>query len=353
MRHVVIAATAAVALVAGAFAASAQQDEEKQRPQAQGQSKQPKQSPSASDKGGSAEQKQPDASAQGREPKATDKGSDRAQREKRQEPGSKSVQERDREPAKSQDKSTAEDKSEPTKKGTAERKDEGTQKKGTAEREDDAQKKGTAERKDDDGQKKGPAAAGKDSPDQDKKQALDSKNERVELSQEQRTRVRTTIREQNVKRVTNVNFSINVGVHVPRTVTLHALPRTVVEVVPYYRGYRYFAVEDRICIVDPATYEIVYVIDESGPPSHTARLELSASQRSFILSQLNLDRPGPDVRVRLALGAEIPSQVELLAFPDPVTATIPDIRAYRYVIVDRSVAIVDPDDRDVVLLIER
>jgi hypothetical protein len=355
MRRIVIAATAAAALAGGAFAVSAQQDEEKQRPQAERQSKQPKQGPAAGEDRGSGG-KQPGTSAQGKgsekraEPKATDKGSDRAQSDQRDQPAGKSVEQRQTAP-KSDDKSTAQDKGEAPKKGTAERKDDGAQKQGTAERkqDDDAQRKGTAERKDDDGQKKGPAAASKDSP----KQAQDSKGQRVELSQDQRTRVQTTIRQQNVKRVTNVNFSINIGTRVPRTVTLYALPRVVVEIVPYYRGYRYFVVEDRICIVDPATYEIVYVIDDSGPPSHTARLVLSSSQRQFILSNLDLDRPSAGVSIRLALGAEIPGRVELFEFPGPIVATIPEIRSYRYVIVDRNVAIIDPDNRDVVLVIER
>lgn len=365
MRHIVIAATAAVALAGASVAASAQQDKELPDPQAQSkQPKQPKQAPSATDKGKSdSARPQPGASAQEsapsikraepRTPKSTDRPSDRAQSEKGQAPDSKRAE--DRPPAaKPQDKSTAQDKSNAAQsKDTAQRKGEEADKKGTAQGQPDgAQKKGTAQRKDEDSQKSGPAAAGKESPAQDK-QAQASKGERVELSQEQRTRVQTSIREQKAQRVTNVNFTINVGARIPRTVRLYALPRTVVEVVPRYRGYRYFVVEDRICIVDPATYEIVYVIEDSGPHVRTARLELSSSQRLFILSHLDLDRPSTDLRIRLALGAEIPNRVELLAFPDPVAATIPAIRDYRYVVVERRVVVVDPDDREVVLIIER
>jgi hypothetical protein len=344
MRHLLIVAMAAVAVAGGAFAADAQQDQdnetEKRPPQAQGRAKEPKQAPSATQRRGSAGPQR--ESAQGgqqgiekrtepRSPKATDK----AQSDKTQPSTARKAEE----PA-PKFKRTAQDKSEAPNKGAAERDAE------------DARQKGTAQRKEDDGQNKGPAAASKESPKQDK-EAREGRSQYAELSQDQRTRVRTTIRQQNVQRVTNVNFSIQVGTRVPRTVTLHALPRTVVEIVPYYRGYRYFVVEERICIVDPATYEIIYVIDESGPSSRTARLEVSASQRLFILSHLDLDRPSTDVRIRLALGAEIPNRVELLAFPDPVVATIPEIRRYRYVVVDRSVVIVDPYDREVALVVER
>ena len=58
----------------------------------------------------------------------------------------------------------------------------------------------------------------------------------------------------------NVNFTVNVGVAVPRTVQLYAIPDDIFIVVPAYRRYRYFVVDNRICIVDPNSYEIVEII---------------------------------------------------------------------------------------------
>ena len=82
------------------------------------------------------------------------------------------------------------------------------------------------------------------------------------LTTEQRTQVRQTIiKESNAPRVTNVNFSLNVGTVVPRTVTIVVLPMTVVEIYPAWRGYYYFIVGDRIVIVEPGTLRIVFIID--------------------------------------------------------------------------------------------
>jgi hypothetical protein len=81
------------------------------------------------------------------------------------------------------------------------------------------------------------------------------------LTSEQRSKITTNIRQTNVKRETNVNFNIAVGTTVPRTVTLHALPPTVVEVYPQWRGYRFVLVEDEIIIIEPGSYRIVAVID--------------------------------------------------------------------------------------------
>ena len=60
--------------------------------------------------------------------------------------------------------------------------------------------------------------------------------------------------------VTSVNFSVNVGTAIPRSVTLHPLPPAILTMVPAYRSYRFVLVRDDIVIIDPDTYEIVDVI---------------------------------------------------------------------------------------------
>lgn len=82
-----------------------------------------------------------------------------------------------------------------------------------------------------------------------------------QVSAEQRTKIKSHMGELRAGRVNNVNFSISVGTVVPHSVTLHALPPAVVEIVPAYRGYRYILVQDEIVIIDPNTLRIVAVID--------------------------------------------------------------------------------------------
>jgi hypothetical protein len=81
------------------------------------------------------------------------------------------------------------------------------------------------------------------------------------LTTEQRTKISTTIRQSNVRPVTNVNFNISVGTVVPRSVTLHALPAAVIEVYPEWRPYRFILVGDEILVIDPATHRIVAILD--------------------------------------------------------------------------------------------
>lgn len=83
----------------------------------------------------------------------------------------------------------------------------------------------------------------------------------AKLSSEQRTTIRTSITKQNIKPATNINFSINVGTRVPRTVGFHPLPAEVVTIYPDWRGYEFFLVNDQIVVVNPRTLEIVAVLE--------------------------------------------------------------------------------------------
>jgi hypothetical protein len=84
---------------------------------------------------------------------------------------------------------------------------------------------------------------------------------RANLTTEQRTKITTSIKQVNVRPVTNVNFSISIGTRVPRHVHLYPLPVTVYEVYPAWRGYQFILVGDEIIIVNPRTFEIVAVIE--------------------------------------------------------------------------------------------
>ena len=83
----------------------------------------------------------------------------------------------------------------------------------------------------------------------------------VQLSEDQRSQIKTIVgREHGPRLSKNVNFSISVGTRIPRNVHFVVLPEEIVRIVPQYRGFDYFLVEDEIVIVDPRTLEIVAII---------------------------------------------------------------------------------------------
>jgi len=80
----------------------------------------------------------------------------------------------------------------------------------------------------------------------------------VTLTTEQRTRVRESVLTKG-PRASNVNFSINIGVAVPRSVRMVTVDPILVEYYPRYRGFSYFIVGDQIIIVD-RNHKIVAVL---------------------------------------------------------------------------------------------
>ena len=178
---------------------------------------------------------------------------------------------------------------------------------------------------------------------------------RTRLSGDQLIRFRSGFDREHA-RVRNAGFTARVGTRIPRGVRLFPISPRLVSFVPDYRYYRYVVVDDTVCIVDPVTYDIVDVIDEGGYPGTSrqiAELQLTPPERALILDSIPPDLPQADVRLRLALGAEIPQFVELHSFPDVVLDRVPRLRDFQFIVAQDDVIIVDPRSREIAIVIER
>lgn len=84
----------------------------------------------------------------------------------------------------------------------------------------------------------------------------------VQLNDEQRTRIRETVIDaRGAPRIDHVNFNIAVGTVVPRTgVRIVPVPATLVTIQPAWRGLNYFVYEQELVLIDPATMTIVAVV---------------------------------------------------------------------------------------------
>jgi hypothetical protein len=84
----------------------------------------------------------------------------------------------------------------------------------------------------------------------------------VSLNEQQRTQIRqTVINSRSAPRVSNVDFSVNVGTVVPRGhIHLVRVPETLIRIQPRWRHYLYFVYNDEIVIVDPRSMRIIDVL---------------------------------------------------------------------------------------------
>ena len=183
----------------------------------------------------------------------------------------------------------------------------------------------------------------------------------VRLSERQETTIRENVLRDRDRFRTNVNFSVSIGATVPRSVRLHALPPSIIAIVPQYRSYRFVVVEDQIVIIEPRTYRVVTVIPAEGRgPARVAtgarsseRVQLSGAQRSRILNYARTDCTTvlAQTDFDLAIGASIPQQIELCPFEDTFVSEVSVVQPYRFFIVGNQVVLVDPRDHTIVEVI--
>jgi hypothetical protein len=182
----------------------------------------------------------------------------------------------------------------------------------------------------------------------------------VDLSGGKRDRVQSAFRDKpDIKRRTDVDIDISVGRRMPRDWHFYPVPVAVIEVVPEYRDYVFVYVEDEYVICDPDTYEVVAVVPASGGGSYaragdtscSTRIRLDDDQRELILRSVRLGR---EVDVAdLEVGWSVPGDIELSTFPSAVLSAADELSACRYFIADDQLAVVDPEEDKVVLLIDK
>ncbi|MEP7248061.1 MAG: DUF1236 domain-containing protein [Gammaproteobacteria bacterium] len=184
---------------------------------------------------------------------------------------------------------------------------------------------------------------------------------RVDLTGDKRTRVQTALRSKgDIKRRTGVNITIAVGTRLPRDWEFVPVPDDVVLIVPEYRGYYFAYVDDTYVICDPESYEVVAVFpadrsyaggNSSAGSKCSSQLSLNADERDLVLQSVSRGR---EVDIAdLSVGRKVPRDVELLSFPDSVISEASELGSCRYFDAGDQIAIVDPDEDKIVLIIDK
>jgi hypothetical protein len=178
----------------------------------------------------------------------------------------------------------------------------------------------------------------------------------AELDSTHQSRVREMISRRHVENV-RANFDVSVGARVPEHVRPHPLPADVVDILPQrYRGDEFVMVNDEIVIVEPHTRKIVTVIGRNegaggGRMAHLHRLSIPSAKQRVVYRDVIRDAHPIRRRIDVEIGQRVPQDIELEPLPQMVFSEVPDVRDYRYFVVNREVVLVDPGTREVVEII--
>jgi len=182
-----------------------------------------------------------------------------------------------------------------------------------------------------------------------------STNSVANLNTEQRSEVTQAFSSTSVNTVSNVNFNVSVGTTITEEVRLAPLPAEVVRIVPQYRNYQYVVVRDEIVIVEPRTKKIVEVIRKSGGSRKSASVNLSSEQRRKFKTTVETTgstRRSTSTKVEIREGVTLPEEIEIMEVPQTIVTEVPELRTYRYVVVGDEVALIEPETRRVIQVIE-
>jgi hypothetical protein len=112
-------------------------------------------------------------------------------------------------------------------------------------------------------------------------------------------------------------------------------------------------VRDEVVIIHPTTYVVVAVIGgDSRMGARPGRVTLAADDRVFVRRHVDL---GARVRLgigNISIGMNLPDNVELRPLPSVIVERYPDLRDHRYFVYEEEVVIVEPQSREVVLVIQ-
>ena len=66
-----------------------------------------------------------------------------------------------------------------------------------------------------------------------------------------------------MREATNINVNVRIGTAVPRTIVEYwePVPAPILSIVPAWRAFRIVRISGEYVIIDPATFEIVYVLE--------------------------------------------------------------------------------------------
>ena len=82
-------------------------------------------------------------------------------------------------------------------------------------------------------------------------------------------------------------------------------------------------------------------------------LQLTPAQKATIFTTIRRTATRvvpPPADVRIDIGAEVPSSIELYAFPDAVVENLPAVKPYRFTIVNDMLVLIDPTRATIVRL---
>jgi len=176
----------------------------------------------------------------------------------------------------------------------------------------------------------------------------------AKLSDSDRGKLFSTLKSEKQAANQRIDIQVNVGTRLPPRVHPRPLPRTVVEVMPQYRGYQFVMVRDEIAIVRPGTREVVDVIREPGSSASYASTSEHRGATTIHLTDQQRTRLREEAgRFKTSQVSSTGSQcLSLQPVPASLANENPDLKQYQMLAIGDNIVLFDPDQKKIVDVIQ-
>ena len=162
-------------------------------------------------------------------------------------------------------------------------------------------------------------------------------NGRVAVNDAQERQISSVLRKQ---RIQTFDVAVTIGAVAPASVRLGAVSADIVEVLPQFRGYSFFATRENVVIVEPDSKKIVALVPVQLTATASRPQQERSATRSDTTRKSSETRREPAIETRreasttierdVTVGSGIPTREEILAAP-VVAGNTAVTRTYRAV----------------------
>jgi hypothetical protein len=164
------------------------------------------------------------------------------------------------------------------------------------------------------------------------------KQGRVAVNDAQERQITKVLRKHGGK---TFDVDVRVGVVAPAEVRLGAVPADIVEVLPQFRGYRFFATRTDIAIVEPDSKKIVALVPVKLTATASKPREERTTRSETTTTRKAARKPARKDR-DVTVGRGVPSEAEIVAAPvvgAPAGTVV--TRTYRYRVEEPETVIIE------------
>ena len=101
-------------------------------------------------------------------------------------------------------------------------------------------------------------------------------------------------------------------------------------------------------------WAVAALAQTSGTPVETPPVPLPPEKQALVKEHIARNNvPATDIGAPVTIGMTLPDTVELFALPQDTVTEVPKVTSYKFLVTGTTIAVIDPDSRKVIQIIQK